>query len=248
MNGAHEQHVRVVVAMGQCLSWAVGFLVPSLWEAEVAISATALLIAALILFLLTSDQRASKPTTAAAGDHDSPVSSTPHSSTAAATRRHREDAGRGRRGARGKAASEITCAPGAGCYIIKVTTNVPIATPIMSCSSAHHVCARSQLELLSAKYLIGANLDGSSDPFAVISCGEQKRFRCIWLLRTSPLHVRMIIVAELCAFLQFHGAQPEKPSVGRGVQLPGRPTPGRGKQRHLFHSSLHLKFSNAVST
>ena len=44
-----------VPAMGQCLSWALGLLLPSLWEAEVAISATALLIAALILFLLTSD-------------------------------------------------------------------------------------------------------------------------------------------------------------------------------------------------
>uniref|UniRef100_J3N1R3 Nonsense-mediated mRNA decay factor SMG8 n=1 Tax=Oryza brachyantha TaxID=4533 RepID=J3N1R3_ORYBR len=28
----------------------------------------------------------------------------------------------------------------------------------------------------SAKYLIGANFNGSSDPYTVISCGEQKRF------------------------------------------------------------------------
>nr|CAB3450311.1 unnamed protein product [Digitaria exilis] len=143
--------------MGQCMSWALGLLVPSLWEAEVAISATALLIAALILFLLTSDQRAAtKPTAASAGD-DSSASSSPHSS---ATRHHHRDAGRS--GARGRAVSEITCAPGAGCYIIK-------------------------LELLSAKYLIGANLDGSSDPFAVISCGEQKRFSSMVPSPRNPL-------------------------------------------------------------
>ncbi|KAF8653379.1 hypothetical protein HU200_062306 [Digitaria exilis] len=142
--------------MGQCLSWALGLLVPSLWEAEVAISATALLIAALILFLLTSDQRAASKPTATAGD-DSPASSSPHSSAAL----HHRDAGRSG-GARGKRVSEITCAPGAGCYIIK-------------------------LELLSAKYLIGANLDGSSDPFAVISCGEQKRFSSMVPSPRNPL-------------------------------------------------------------
>jgi hypothetical protein len=41
-----------------------------------------------------------------------------------------------------------------------------------------------QLELLSAKYLIGANLNGASDPYAVISCGDQKRFR--WLAYSLP--------------------------------------------------------------
>jgi hypothetical protein len=48
-----------------------------------------------------------------------------------------------------------------------------------------------QLELLSAKYLIGANLDGSSDPFAVISCGEQKRFRycAVNIARPPSLHI-----------------------------------------------------------
>ena len=29
---------------------------------------------------------------------------------------------------------------------------------------------------MSAKYLIGANLNGTSEPYAVISLGEQKRF------------------------------------------------------------------------
>jgi len=190
--------------MGQCLSWALGLLLPSLWEAEVAISATALLIAALVLFLLTSDQHAAKPT-AAGGRSSSPASSSSSRPSAAAAARHR-DAGRcGRSGARGKAASEISCAPGAGGYVVKVTAAtslsdhsiaetppiilipIPLATLIdvpiafatrllflLTCSSVG-----CQLELLSAKYLIGANLDGSSDPFAVISCGEQKRFRFV---------------------------------------------------------------------
>lgn len=34
-----------------------------------------------------------------------------------------------------------------------------------------------QLELLAAKNLIGANLNGTSDPYAIITCGTQKRFR-----------------------------------------------------------------------
>ncbi|XP_066318839.1 BAG-associated GRAM protein 1-like [Miscanthus floridulus] len=141
--------------MGQCLSWALGLLLPSLWEAEVAISATALLIAALILFLLTSDQHAKS--TAPSGN--TPPSSSARSSATAAA------AGRGRRTrARGEAASEITCAQGGGGggYVIK-------------------------LELLSAKYLIGASLDGSSDPFAVISCADQKRFSSMVPSQRNPL-------------------------------------------------------------
>jgi len=35
----------------------------------------------------------------------------------------------------------------------------------------------TQLELLAAKNLIAANLNGTSDPYAVITCGAQKRFR-----------------------------------------------------------------------
>ncbi|OEL34707.1 BAG-associated GRAM protein 1 [Dichanthelium oligosanthes] len=146
--------------MGQCLSWALGLLLPSLWEAEVAISATALLIAAFVLFLLTSDQQHAKQP-AANGGGEPPASSSSHSS--AATAACHRDAGLGRRsGARGRAVSEITCAPGACGYVIK-------------------------LELLSAKYLIGANLDGSSDPFAVISCGEQKRFSSMVPSPRNPL-------------------------------------------------------------
>ncbi|XP_043706394.1 BAG-associated GRAM protein 1-like isoform X2 [Telopea speciosissima] len=33
-----------------------------------------------------------------------------------------------------------------------------------------------KLELLAAKNLVGANLNGTSDPYAIIKCGEQKRF------------------------------------------------------------------------
>ncbi|KAM0946520.1 putative BAG-associated GRAM protein [Dioscorea sansibarensis] len=33
-----------------------------------------------------------------------------------------------------------------------------------------------KLELLAAKNLIGANLNGTSDPYAIVTCGEQKKF------------------------------------------------------------------------
>ncbi|PSS34833.1 BAG-associated GRAM protein, partial [Actinidia chinensis var. chinensis] len=33
-----------------------------------------------------------------------------------------------------------------------------------------------KLELLAAKNLIGANLNGTSDPYAMITCGTEKRF------------------------------------------------------------------------
>ncbi|PKU66605.1 hypothetical protein MA16_Dca027172 [Dendrobium catenatum] len=36
---------------------------------------------------------------------------------------------------------------------------------------------KEKLELLAAKNLIGANLNGTSDPYAIITCGDQKRFR-----------------------------------------------------------------------
>ncbi|XP_065626162.1 uncharacterized protein LOC111987016 isoform X5 [Quercus suber] len=34
-----------------------------------------------------------------------------------------------------------------------------------------------KLELLVAKNLIAANLNGTSDPYAIITCGTEKRFR-----------------------------------------------------------------------
>ena len=98
--------------MGECLSWVLGLLLPSLWEAEVAVSAAALLVAVLVLFLL-SDQH-SKPTAATSSDSSA---SSPHSSTTASCH---GDAGRGRSCARGKAIADISCARGAGGYAIKV--------------------------------------------------------------------------------------------------------------------------------
>lgn len=34
-----------------------------------------------------------------------------------------------------------------------------------------------QVELLAAKNLIAANLNGTSDPYVIITCGTEKRFR-----------------------------------------------------------------------
>jgi len=39
-----------------------------------------------------------------------------------------------------------------------------------------------KLELLAAKNLVGANLNGTSDPYAIITCGNEKRFRLVDLL------------------------------------------------------------------
>ncbi|GJM85482.1 hypothetical protein PR202_ga01934 [Eleusine coracana subsp. coracana] len=140
--------------MGECLSWAVGRILPSLWEAEVAFSAAALLAAALFLFLLSDH-----PSKATTGSGRSSGSSASAPSSAAATFI------RGRSWARwnNAAADEIVpCPPITGGHVIK-------------------------LELLSAKYLIGANLNGASDPYAVISCGDQKRFSSMVPSLKNPL-------------------------------------------------------------
>lgn len=39
-----------------------------------------------------------------------------------------------------------------------------------------------KLELLAAKNLVGANLNGTSDPYAIITCGNEKRFRFVDLV------------------------------------------------------------------
>jgi len=44
-----------------------------------------------------------------------------------------------------------------------------------------------QVELLAAKNLIGANLNGTSDPYAIITCGTEKRFRLFDLLLPMQL-------------------------------------------------------------
>uniref|UniRef100_A0A0D3F7C6 C2 domain-containing protein n=1 Tax=Oryza barthii TaxID=65489 RepID=A0A0D3F7C6_9ORYZ len=113
-------------------SWMRGFLLPSLWEAEVAVSAAALLVAALLL-LCRRRRAKGKPAAAELGGTSKVAlpDGSPHS--------------------RGRTS-----------YVIK-------------------------LELLSAKYLIGANLNGSSDPYAVISCGEQRRFSSMVPSSRNPL-------------------------------------------------------------
>lgn len=44
-----------------------------------------------------------------------------------------------------------------------------------------------KLELLAAKNLVGANLNGTSDPYAIITCGNEKRFRFVDLVFFPPL-------------------------------------------------------------
>uniref|UniRef100_A0A0E0CN19 C2 domain-containing protein n=1 Tax=Oryza meridionalis TaxID=40149 RepID=A0A0E0CN19_9ORYZ len=129
-------------------SWMRGFLLPSLWEAEVAVSAAALLVAALLLLFL--DQAVQSSTKSPASS--SSPSSSPTTTAAASCRR---DGGCG-------CSSTCPNSRGRTSYVIK-------------------------LELLSAKYLIGANLNGSSDPYAVISCGEQKRFSSMVPSSRNPL-------------------------------------------------------------
>ncbi|KAH9783119.1 BAG-associated GRAM protein 1 [Citrus sinensis] len=43
-------------------------------------------------------------------------------------------------------------------------------------SSISAIDDKDKLELLAAKNLIGANLNGTSDPYAIITCGSEKRF------------------------------------------------------------------------
>ncbi|KAK7809563.1 bag-associated gram protein 1, partial [Quercus suber] len=44
-----------------------------------------------------------------------------------------------------------------------------------------------QLELLVAKNLIAANLNGTSDPYAIITCGTEKRFSSMVLSSRNPM-------------------------------------------------------------
>ncbi|KAL0714802.1 hypothetical protein Bca4012_021781 [Brassica carinata] len=105
---------------------AVEFLVPSTWEIEVAVAASAFLIASYWLFAYRVDD-----------DVGFDPSRNPDSGDAMFD----EDKIGQLRG------DTQTNAP----YIIKV-------------------------ELLAAKNLIGANLNGTSDPYAIVNCGSEKRF------------------------------------------------------------------------
>uniref|UniRef100_A0A453P1Y5 C2 domain-containing protein n=1 Tax=Aegilops tauschii subsp. strangulata TaxID=200361 RepID=A0A453P1Y5_AEGTS len=129
-------------------SWLLRSLLPSLWEAEVAISAVALLAAAVALLLILEE-------TASA-------TSPPFSTTKSYDRDRRC---RTRGSAKG---SRAFAEP--GCAGDEITL---VADSSGSRSSTAYVI---KLELVSAKYLIGANLNGTSEPYAVISLGRQKRF------------------------------------------------------------------------
>uniref|UniRef100_A0A0D9VI41 C2 domain-containing protein n=1 Tax=Leersia perrieri TaxID=77586 RepID=A0A0D9VI41_9ORYZ len=146
-------------------SWIRGFLLPSLWEAEVAVSAAALLVAALLLLFL--DQAVQSASTKSSAS----LSSSPP----AAASFGRNVGGGYRRRAKGK----------------QVATELGGTSKVaLPCGSSHPRGRNSyviKLELLSAKYLIGANLHGSSDPYAVISCGEQRRFSSMVPSSRNPL-------------------------------------------------------------
>ncbi|VAI58320.1 unnamed protein product [Triticum turgidum subsp. durum] len=136
------------MAMGAHCSWLLRSLLPSLWEAEVAISAVALLAAAVALLLILEE-------TASA--------TSPPSSTTKSYDRDRRCRTRGS-GKGSRAVAEPGCAGD------EITL---VADSSRSRSTTAYVI---KLELVSAKYLIGANLNGTSEPYAVISLGEQKRF------------------------------------------------------------------------
>ncbi|XP_047079704.1 BAG-associated GRAM protein 1-like [Lolium rigidum] len=137
----------------QYCSWLLRFLLPSLWEAEVAISAAALL--ATVALLVVLEQTASST---------SATSSPPSSAAEACGRDSRcRRQRRSRRTKRSKAAE-----PG----LVGEIEIVADSSPSRGTTTVYVI----KVELVSAKYLIGANLNGTSEPYAVISLGDQKRF------------------------------------------------------------------------
>ncbi|KAM0869248.1 hypothetical protein ACQ4PT_040799 [Festuca glaucescens] len=144
----------------QYCSWLLGFLLPSLWEAEVAISAAALL-AATVALLVILDQ--TTPT----------ISSPPSSPTTEVYGRDSHSRCRRQRRSRAKRSNKALAEPGRA----------------------------SEVELVSAKYLIGANLNGTSEPYAVISLGRQKRFTSMVPSSRNPVWGEgfNFLVAELPA-------------------------------------------------
>ncbi|KAK4406209.1 BAG-associated GRAM protein 1 [Sesamum angolense] len=58
-------------------------------------------------------------------------------------------------------------------YLIKLQVLTIMSMNFLPYNSKSHF----QVELLAAKNLIGANLNGTSDPYAIITCGSEKRFR-----------------------------------------------------------------------
>ena len=74
-----------------------------------------------------------------------------------------------------------------------------------------------QVELLAAKNLIGANLNGTSDPYAILNCGSEKRFRFFFLKKSSLFHfVRLLQICNekqlfSLALLSCHVASSQQP-------------------------------------
>lgn len=114
--------VLVVTAMDFAV---LGFLIPSLWEIEVAFAASVFVILAYWFF------------TFRVADRDSDRSLSENSAGDSAVDKIGQSRGDSQAGS---------------AYLIK-------------------------LELLAAKNLIAANLNGTSDPYTIITCGNEKRFR-----------------------------------------------------------------------
>nr|CAD1836976.1 unnamed protein product [Ananas comosus var. bracteatus] len=117
----------------------LGFLLPSLWEAEIAICAAILLVSVLLALERTSTKEGG-------GERVAPR----RRDQLVSLESERDETITLEEGSQGIV------------YVIK-------------------------LELLAAKYLIGANLNGTADPYAIISCGEQKRFSSMVPSSRNPL-------------------------------------------------------------
>ncbi|KAM0886373.1 hypothetical protein ACQ4PT_029735 [Festuca glaucescens] len=164
----------------QYCSWLLRFLLPSLWEAEVAISAAALL-AATVALLVILDQ--TTPT----------ISSPPSSPTTEVYGRDSHSRCRRQRRSRAKRSNKALAEPGRASEI-EIAAD---GSPSRGTTTAYAI----KVELVSAKYLIGANLNGTSEPYAVISLGRQKRFTSMVPSSRNPVWGEgfNFLVAELPA-------------------------------------------------
>uniref|UniRef100_A0A1J3CQV0 C2 and GRAM domain-containing protein n=1 Tax=Noccaea caerulescens TaxID=107243 RepID=A0A1J3CQV0_NOCCA len=113
---------------------AVEFLIPSSWEIEVAVVASAFVIASYWLFAYRSD-----------GDDEA--------------------------GGVGFDRSRLMQNPDSGDPIFDKDKIGQLRGDIQT-TAAYII----KVELLAAKNLIGANLNGTSDPYAIVNCGSEKRF------------------------------------------------------------------------
>ncbi|XP_072970235.1 BAG-associated GRAM protein 1-like isoform X1 [Typha angustifolia] len=126
----------------------LGFLFPSLWEAEVTISAAIFLVAVFVVLEKSSSSRG--------GDE------------------------------RGRVKSSNDRAKGEEIVVLESEGKNQFSSNL-SKEDSQDAAYMVKLELLAAKYLIGANLNGTSDPYAIISCGDQKRFSSMVPNSRNPL-------------------------------------------------------------